>query len=130
MSLLFQDRMHWAGTESPLTPGSAGYLHLFETDWKPLADRAWDRAYPCVWFRPTLRRSGQSRRPLPKPWVELGIDVAEGNRLLWEKDVTAEVATVTDPVIPGRIPGSRADALKAIRSFITWLKGGTASGRR
>ena len=123
MSLLFADRMHWA-ERSPLAYADQPDISIYlKRDWKPLADRARDIAR-ILRMAPAHFEAARANlgARLPKPWVELGIDVAEGTASFWEKDVTAEVATVTDPVIQAEFQAARADALKAIRSFITWLK--------
>ncbi|MBL9176245.1 MAG: DUF885 domain-containing protein [Verrucomicrobiales bacterium] len=124
MSLLFSDRMRWM-ERSPLAyadqPDVSVYL---KRDWKPLAERVRDitrilRLAPAQFeaARANLKSGG-----LPKPWIELGIDVAEGTASFWEKDVSAEVATVADAALRAEFEAARNDALKAIRAFTAWLK--------
>lgn len=123
MSLLFADRMHWT-ERSPLAYADQPDISIYlKRNWKPLSERARDISR-ILRLAPThfaAARANLSTR-LPKPWVELGIEVAEGTASFWEKDVTAEVATVADASIRTEYDAARSEALKAIRSYIAWLK--------
>lgn len=123
MSLLFADRMHWT-ERSPLAYADQPDISIYlKRDWKPLAERARDISR-ILRLAPAHFAAGRANlgTRLPKPWVELGIEVAEGTASFWEKDVTAEVATVPDASIRTEFEAARSEALKAIRSYIAWLK--------
>jgi len=123
MSLLYADRLRWM-ERSPLAYADQPDISIYlKRDWKPLVERVRDltailKLAPAQFA--AARANLEAR--LPRPWIELGILVAEGTAGFWEKDVATEAAKVSDPAIRGEFGVANAAALRAIRGYIDWLK--------
>jgi len=122
-SLVYAERFRWH-ERSPLAYADQPDVSIYlKRDWKPLADRVRDitallRQAPAHF---AAARTNLEER-LPRPWIELGILIAEGTASFWERDVAAEVAKVEDPAVRGEFGVANAAALRAIRDFVSFLK--------
>lgn len=122
-SLLYADRLRWT-ERSPLAYADQPDISIYlKRDWKPLDDRVRDmtailRLAPAHF---AAARTNLELR-LPRPWIELGLLVAEGTASFWEKDVAAEAARATNAVVRGEFAVANAAAIQALRDFSAWLK--------
>lgn len=122
-SLLFAERLRWP-ERSPLAYADQPDVSIYlKRDWKPLPDRVRDIAAILRLVPAHFAAAQTNLEPrLPKPWIELGIQVAEGTASFWENEITAEAARVTDPTIRAEFGLARTEALQAIRGYVDWLK--------
>ena len=113
-SLMFADRLRWT-ERSPLAYADQPDISIYlKRDWKPLDDRVRDmtailRLAPAHF---AAARTNLELR-LPRPWIELGLLVAEGTASFWEKDVATEAARATNAVVRGEFAVANTAAIQA-----------------
>ena len=122
-SLFDFDEAH-AFDKNPMTYADALDFNVYlKRDFAPLADRLRSiiklaRATPG--FLASARENLVD--PLPKPKVELAIEMARGAAAFLTKDLVNAVRSVTDEKLLADFREANADAIKAFREFTTWLE--------
>ncbi|HAB16558.1 MAG TPA: DUF885 domain-containing protein [Verrucomicrobiota bacterium] len=121
--LLFADRLRYL-QRSPLAYADQPDVSIYlKRDWKPLNERVRDMT-ALLRLAPAHFAAAQNNLEarLPRPWIELGIEVAEATASFWEKDVANAAAEVSDPAVRAEFATANTAALQAIRAYTTWLK--------
>jgi len=116
MSLLFADRLRWT-ERSPLAYADQPDISIYlKRDWKPLADRVRDITAILQQAPAHFAAARTNLEPrLPKPWIELAIQVAEGTASFWENEVSAETARVDDTSVRAGYTAARTAAVSPTR---------------
>lgn len=108
---------------NPMTYARALDLNIYvKRDFKPLEDRMRD-IVTIEDQAANIMTAGKTNLTavLPKPYVELGIQVANGSADFLEKDLAAALKDVKDEQLTAAFQDSNKKAVAALRDFAAWL---------
>ena len=120
---LFQIEEMGIFDRNPMTYARALDLNIYvKRDFKPLEDRMRD-IVTIEDQAANIMTAGKTNLAavLPKPYVELGIQVANGSAEFLEKDLAAALKDVKDEQLMAAFQDSNKKAVAALRDFATWL---------
>jgi uncharacterized protein (DUF885 family) len=120
---LFQIRDMGIFEKNPMTYARALDVNIYvKRDFKPLEDRMRD-IVTIEDQAANIMTAGKTNLAavLPKPYVELGIQVANGSADFLEKDLVAALKDVNDEQLVAAFQDSNKKAVAALRDFATWL---------
>ena len=108
---------------NPMTYARALDVNIYvKRDFKPLEDRMRDIVTIEDQAANIMTAGKTNLAPvLPKPYVELGIQVANGAADFLEKDLAAALKDVKDEQLTAAFQDSNKKAVAALRDFAAWL---------
>ncbi|HEY2713925.1 MAG TPA: DUF885 domain-containing protein [Chthoniobacterales bacterium] len=110
--------------KNPMTYASALNLNIYiKRDFKPLDDRVRDIVTIEDQAANIMTAAKTNLAPvLPKPYVDLGIQIANGSADFLEKDLVAALKDLDDPSLMDAFRDSNKKAAAALRDFASWLQ--------
>ncbi len=109
---------------NPMTYAEAVDLNTYiKRDYAPRAQRV--RAIIAVERQiPALLQAGRAnlQESLPRPFIELAIDIAQGNADFMEKDLVAALKDGTEPALWAEFQAANARAAAEMRGYADWLR--------
>ena len=120
---LFQIQDMGIFEKNPMTYARALDVNIYvKRDFKPLEDRMRD-IVTIEDQAANIMTAGKTNLAavLPKPYVELGIQVANGSADFLEKDLVAALKDVNDEQLVAAFQDSNKKAVAALRDFAAWL---------
>jgi uncharacterized protein (DUF885 family) len=120
---LFQIQDMGIFEKNPMTYARAIDINLYiKRDFKPLEDRVRD-IVTIEDQTANIMTAGKTNLAdaLPKPYVELAIQVANGSADFLEKDLAAAVKDVTDEPLMAAFRDANKKAAAALRDYAAWL---------
>jgi len=120
---LFQIQDMGIYDKNPMTYARALNVNIYiKRDFKPLEDRMRD----IVTIEDQASNIMTAAKTnlaltLPKPYVELGIEVANGSADFLEKDLVSALQDVKDEQLRAAFDDANKKAVAALRDFATWL---------
>ena len=110
--------------KNPMTYASALNLNIYiKRDFKPLDDRVRDIVTIEDQAANIITAAKTNLGPiLPKPYVDLGIQIANGSADFLEKDLVAALKDLDDPSLMDAFRDSNKKAAAALRDFANWLQ--------
>jgi uncharacterized protein (DUF885 family) len=120
---LFQIQDMGIFEKNPMTYARAIDINLYiKRDFKPLEDRVRD-IVTIEDQTANIMTAGKTNLAdvLPKPYVELAIQVANGSADFLEKDLAAAVKDVTDEPLMAAFLDANKKAAAALRDYAAWL---------
>jgi uncharacterized protein (DUF885 family) len=120
---LFQIQDMGIFEKNPMAYARAIDVNIYvKRDFKPLEDRMRD-IVTIEDQAVNIMTAGKTNLAtvLPKPYVELGIQVANGSADFLEKDLVAALKDVTDEPLVAAFQDSNKKAVAALRDFAAWL---------
>ena len=111
-------------TKNPMTyAGVLDFNVYLKRDFAPLAERVGfiiklAQAAPAI----TAAARENLVDPLPRPKVELAIQIADGTAQFLEKDLLSAVSSVADEKLMAEFRAAHTAAVAAVRELATWLK--------
>ncbi len=109
--------------KNPMTYASALDVNIYiKRDFKPLEDRVRDIVTIEDQAANIMTAAKTNLAPaLPKPYVELAIQIANGSADFLEKDFAAALKDVKDEALMSAFRDSNQKAAAALRDFAVWL---------
>ncbi len=109
--------------KNPMTYAGALNVNIYiKRDFKPLEDRVRDIVTIEDQAANIMTAAKTNLLPvLPKPYVELAIQIANGSADFLEKDLTAALKDVKDESLMAAFQDSNKKAAAALRDFASWL---------
>ena len=120
---LFQIQDMGIFEKNPMTYARAIDINLYiKRDFKPLEDRVRD-IVTIEDQTANIMTAGKTNLAdvLPKPYVELAIQIANGSADFLEKDLAAAVKDVTDEPLMAAFRDANKKAAAALRDYAAWL---------
>ena len=120
---LFQIQDMGIFEKNPMTYARALDVNIYvKRDFKPLEDRMRD-IVTIEDQAANIMTAGKTNLAavLPKPYVELGIQIANGSADFLEKDLVAALKDVNDEPLVEAFQDSNKKAVAALRDFAAWL---------
>ena len=120
---LFQIQDMGIFEKNPMTYARAIDLNIYiKRDFKPLEDRVRD-IVTIEDQTANIMTAGKTNLAdvLPKPYVELAIQIANGSADFLEKDLAAAVKDVTDEPLMAAFRDANKKAAAALRDYAAWL---------
>lgn len=111
-------------TRNPMFYVGAVDLTIYlKRDFKPLRERVADMT-AILNQAPAVFAAGRSNLNvvLPRPFVEVAIDMAQGTASFLEKDVLAAAQKCGDPAVLGAFEAANRRAVQECRGFADWLR--------
>jgi uncharacterized protein (DUF885 family) len=109
---------------NPMTYAQCADLNIYiARNWTPLEDRV--RGLTAIEAQiPNILIAGKTNLDpvLPRPYVELAIDIAQGSADFLRKDMVAAMAALKDPEVRGNFMEANRKAIMALTDFATWLE--------
>jgi uncharacterized protein (DUF885 family) len=109
---------------NPMTYAQCADLNIYiARNWTPLEDRA--RSVTAIeWQIPNVLIAGKTNLDpiLPRPYVELAIDIARGSADFLRTDMVAAMAGIKDTEVRGNFTEANRKAILALTDFATWLE--------
>ena len=120
---LFQIQDMGIFEKNPMTYARALDVNIYvKRDFKPIEDRMRD-IVTIEDQAANIMTAGKTNLAavLPKPYVELGIQIANGSADFLEKDLVAALKGVNDEPLVAAFQDSNKEAVAALRDFAAWL---------
>jgi uncharacterized protein (DUF885 family) len=120
---LFQIQDMAVFEKNPMTYARALDVNIYvKRDFKPLEDRVRD-IVTIEDQAANIMTAGKTNLAavLPKPYVELAIQIANGSADFLEKDLVAAVKDLADEPLRGAFEDSNKKAVASLRDFASWL---------
>jgi len=120
---LFQIQDMGIFEKNPMTYARAIDINLYiKRDFKPLEDRVHD-IVTIEDQTANIMTAGKTNLAdvLPKPYVELAVQIANGSADFLEKDLAAAVKDVTDEPLMAAFRDANKKAAAALRDYAAWL---------
>jgi len=117
------DDMH-AYTLNPMTYAEAVDVNVYlKRNFAPLANRvrsivSVEQALPALFAAARANLAPA----LPKPYVELAIEIADGGADFLAKDLVEAVAGLTDAKLAAEFKAANDQAIAELRGYVAWLK--------
>lgn len=121
--LLFLDDQRAAWRNPMFYTGNLDVSVYLKRDWKPTAERIRDVAAILKLAPETFTAARANlEATLPRPWVEIAIQVAEGTAGFLERDVAEVARGISDPATAGEFAVANRQAIRELRDYAAWLK--------
>jgi len=109
--------------KNPMTYAGALNVNIYiKRDFKPLEDRVHDIVTIEDQAANVMTAAKTNLAPaLPKPYVELAIEIANGSAAFLEKDLVAALKDVKDEALMAAFQDANKKAAASLRDFASWL---------